>query len=153
MKLLCDDNLGKLAKYLRMLGFDTFFKIDIADSELLAVMLKEGRIVLTRDHNLIRRIETDRYLIIESDEPEVQLEQVIDQLKLQIEKGKLFSRCLECNEVCENVDAEEVKDQVFPYVIKTQTIFKRCPSCQKIYWRGSHYRDMTDKLAEIIGEI
>ena len=153
MKLLCDDNLGKLTKYLRMLGFDTFFKVDIADAELLGVMLKENRIVITRDHHLIKRIEPDRFLLIESDLPEMQLKQVIDQLKLPLDRGNLFSRCLECNEVCEDVTADEVKDQVFPYIIKTQDTFKRCPSCHKIYWRGSHYKDMMDKLREIMGEV
>jgi uncharacterized protein with PIN domain len=153
MKLLCDDNLGKLAKYLRILGFDTFFKVDIADAELLGVMLKENRIVITRDHRLIRRIEPGRFLLVESDSPEIQLKQVIDQLRLPLDRSNLFSRCLECNEVCGDVTADEVKNQVFPYIIKTQDTFKRCPSCRKIYWRGSHYKDMVEKLREIMGEV
>lgn len=150
MRFLCDDNLGKLAKYLRMLGFDTFFKVDIEDSELLGVMLKEKRIVLTRDHKLVKRIERDRYVLIETDSPEQQLKQVIEQLNLRIDHGSLFSICLECNAVCEDVSKEEIKDEVFPYIIKTKDVFRRCPSCRRIYWQGSHYKDMVEKLRDII---
>jgi len=152
MKLLCDDNLGKLAKYLRLLGFDTFFKIDLDDAKLLAAMLKENRIVLTRDHHLLKRIEPDRVLLIESDIPEQQLKYVIDNLHLSLDRAKLFSRCLECNEICEDVSTEQIKEQVFPYILKTQDTFKQCPSCKKIYWRGSHYKDMIEKLRNIMGD-
>ena len=69
MKFLCDDNLGKLAKYLRLLGFDAFFKVDIGDAELLGIMLKQNRIVLTRDHRLIKRIEPDKYLLSKTIHP------------------------------------------------------------------------------------
>ena len=150
MKFLCDDNLGKLAKYLRMLGFDTFFRVDIEDAELLGVMLKEDRLVLTRDHRLAGRIEPGRHLLIATDLPEEQLKFVIDKLNLEIDKDNLFSICLECNAVCQAVDADEIKDKIFPYIIKTQDSFKRCPSCGRIYWQGSHYKDMVQKLKGIV---
>ncbi|MCD6163330.1 MAG: Mut7-C RNAse domain-containing protein [candidate division Zixibacteria bacterium] len=150
MKFLCDDNLGKLARYLRMLGYDTYFEQTIGDAELLSVMLKQGRIVLTRDSNLVERIESERRLLIESDSPEKQLKAVITQLNLQINKDKLFTRCLECNKVCSEVAGEDVTDEVFPYIIKTQDSFKRCPKCRRIYWQGSHYKDMIAKLKSVI---
>jgi uncharacterized protein with PIN domain len=150
MKLLCDDNLGKLAKYLRMLGFDTFFKVDISDSELLGVMLRENRIVLTRDHHLIKRIEPGRFVLIETDSPEEQLKHVVESLKLPVDRDNLFSRCLECNEVCVDVAKDEIKDEVFPYIIKTHDSFRRCPSCGRIYWQGSHYKDMMEKLKGVL---
>ncbi len=150
MKFLCDDNLGKLAKYLRMLGYDTYFKREISDAELLGVMLKENRIVLTRDQSLIKRIEEDRYLFIESNMPDEQLKQVIVHFNLAFNESKLFRRCLECNELCETVSKEQVKDKVFPYILKTQDSFQRCPSCGRIYWQGSHYEAMCEKLREIL---
>lgn len=153
MKLLCDDNLGKLAKYLRMLGFDTYFKSSVSDAELLGVMLKENRFVLTRDHQLIKRIESGRYLLLESNIPEEQLKAVIDNQHLEIVKGDLFSRCLECNEKCVEISKDEIKADIFPYIMKTQDKFMRCPSCRRIYWQGSHYKDMVEKLKEIIEKI
>ncbi|MCP4581212.1 MAG: hypothetical protein GY839_06310 [candidate division Zixibacteria bacterium] len=161
MKFLCDDNLGKLAKYLRMLGLDTFFRIDISDAKLLGIMLKQNRIVLTRDNQLIKRIEPERYLLIESDSPEEQLKAVVKRFDLDVSLNiddldrsrMLFSRCLECNDVCDDVDKDEIIDEVFPYIIKTQDSFKRCPSCRRIFWQGSHYKDMVKKLADVVNEI
>ena len=153
MKFLCDDNLGKLARYLRMLGFDTYFKSDIEDAELLGIMLKENRMVLTRDHRLVKRIERERYLLIETDSAEHQLKYVIEKLSLQIAKDKLFTVCLECNEVCQEVGSDEIRDEVFPYIIKTRDSFRRCPSCRRIYWQGSHYKDMVERLREIVGDL
>jgi len=162
MKFLCDDNLGKLAKYLRMIGYDTFFQVDISDAELLAVMLKQDRIVLTRDHLLVKRIEPDRYAFIESDIPEEQLKAVIRHLKLEIKIStderidcppQFFTRCLECNEICRDVVKDEIADKIFPYIMKSQTTFRQCPACRRIYWQGSHYKDMVRKLLAVLQEI
>jgi len=162
MKFLCDDNLGKLARYLRMLGYDTFFRIDISDAELLAVMLKQDRIVLTRDHLLVKRIEPDRHVLIESDSPEEQLKAVIRHLGLKIKIStderisyppRFFNRCLECNEICRDVAKADIADKIFPYIIKSQAIFKQCPACHRIYWQGSHYKDMVKKLLSVLEEI
>ena len=153
MRFLCDDNLGKLAKYLRMLGYDTFFRQTISDAEFLAVMLKEGRTALTRDHRLIKRIEPERCLLIETDSPEEQLKAVINRFDITAKRDNLFSRCLECNVVCIEVKPDDITDEVFPYIIKTQDRFRRCPSCQRVYWQGSHYKGMIEKLKTVIGEL
>jgi len=152
MQFLCDDNLGKLARYLRMLGYDTYFKSALNDAELLAVMLKPNRLVLTRDTQRIKRIEPERYLLIETDSPEQQLKTVVKHFDLQINKSSLFTRCLECNVICHEVAGDDIKDEVFPYIIKTHDRFKRCPSCRRIYWQGSHYKDMIEKLENVIGK-
>jgi uncharacterized protein with PIN domain len=152
MKFLCDDNLGKLAKYLRILGYDTFFKKTISDAELLAVMLKQNRLVLTRDHNLIKKIEPEKYILVETDSPDEQLRAVIRDLSLKVHENELFSRCLVCNEICHDVTKNDIADEVFPYTIKTQKQFKKCPACGRIYWQGSHYKDMVEKLKAVIGE-
>ncbi len=153
MRFLCDDNLGKLARYLRMLGYDTFFKSPLNDAELLAVMLKQDRLALTRDTRLARRIEPEICLLIETDSPEQQLKTVIERFGLEINKSSLFTRCLECNVICDEVAGDDIKDEVFPYIIKTHDRFKRCPSCKRIYWQGSHYKDMIEKLKNVIGKI
>lgn len=153
VKFLCDDNLGKLARYLRMMGYDTYFRSSISDAELLAVMFKQNRFVLTRDNNLVKSIELDRYLLIETDSPDEQLKSVIVQKKLQIDKSEYFSRCFECNEICIDVSGEDIINEVFPYLIKIHQSFKRCPVCRRIYWQGSHYKHMEDKLQTIINEL
>ena len=151
MKFLCDDNLGKLARYLRMLGYDTAFDSAISDARLLAEMLKENRFVLTRDNYLAKRIEPERHMLITDNNPERQLQMVIEKLGLIIDKKGLFTICLECNRTCRQVTADDVADKVFPYTVKTQDKFTECPDCGRIYWRGSHYEDMIKKLQSILG--
>ena len=166
MKFLCDDNLGKLARYLRLLGYDTFYEKTISDPALLAVMLKQNRMVLTRDSRLAQRIEPHRCFLLRTDLPEEQLQSVIEHFRLPVtgntgatggdetnEAPRIFSRCLICNEPCIEVDKASIADKVFPYLIKTHEHFRQCPVCGRIYWRGSHYHDMRNKLAAILKKI
>jgi hypothetical protein len=151
MKFICDDNLGKLAKYLRLMGFDTAYSATIGDAQLIAKMLKEERMVITRDRRLAEKIEAGKVVVVDSDSPEEQLRQVISKLDLQIDRGQFFSRCLVCNEMCQNITPEEIKGRVFPYILKTQNQFRHCPKCDRIFWQGSHYKHMVAKLNEILG--
>jgi hypothetical protein len=151
MKFLCDDNLGKLAKLLRLLGYDTAYYSTISNGELMAVMLKEDRIVVSRDRHLTEKIEAERLVLVDSDSPEQQLSQVITRLDLRIDRQQFFTRCLVCNEICLEVAKDEIKDRVFPFILKTQQHFRRCPACDRIYWQGSHYKDMVAKLERLIG--
>jgi uncharacterized protein len=151
MKFLCDDNLGKLAKYLRLLGFDTAFAATISDGELIAKMLREDRLVITRDRQLADRIEAGRVVLVDIDSPEEQLRQVIQKLKIPIIKEQFFSRCLLCNEVCREINPNDIKDNVFPYILKTKDQFRRCPKCGRLFWQGSHYKHMIANLDKIIG--
>jgi uncharacterized protein len=151
MKFLCDDNLGKLAKYLRLMGFDTAFTAIISNGELIAKMLKEDRLVITRDRRLADRIETGRIVVVDIDSPEEQLRQIMKKLAIPIIRERFFSRCLICNEVCREINANEIKDKVFPYILKTKNQFRQCPKCDRIFWQGSHYRHMIAKLDKIFG--
>jgi uncharacterized protein len=150
MKFICDDNLGKLAKYLRLLGFDTAYITPITNAELLARMLREDRLVITRDKRLAERIEPERMAIVDTDSPEQQLREVILKFSPPIDKERFFSRCLICNEICREISANEVKDRVFPYILKTKTQFRQCPRCSRIFWQGSHYHRMTAKLSQLL---
>jgi uncharacterized protein with PIN domain len=149
MKFLCDDNLGKLAKYLRLIGFDTAFVTPISNPELISKMLKENRLVITRDKRLADRIEANRVVVVDIDSPEEQLWYVIKILGLQIIPENFFSRCLICNEICRETKAEEIREKVFPYILKTKNQFRRCPKCDRIYWQGSHYYRMMDRLRQL----
>jgi uncharacterized protein with PIN domain len=150
MKFICDDNLGRLAKWLRTLGYDTLFFDPIEDGELVAKALKEDRVVLSRDTQLSRfKFKLGENLLrIESDKPLEQLKKVVDHFKLKPDKELVFSRCSVCNEPLEKVEKEKVKDRLYPFVYKTQENFVHCPKCDRIYWSDTHVENITRKLAE-----
>ena len=150
MKIICDDNLGKLASYLRMLGFDTHFDENIDDNSLLKTASSEKRVLLTRDRKLTLRTHPYGILLIENDDPLLQLKFVATRLDLKIDPSDLFNRCSKCNETCEIVDKSEISDEVFPFILKTQDTIKQCPSCKRYYWKGSHYKNILKKLISVI---
>ena len=149
VRFIVDHNVGKLAKWLRMMGYDTLFFSGSDDSGMIATALAEGRVLLTRDTQIAKRrlVTTGRLkaIIIGSDEPELQLEQVIGTLDLEI-KFRPFSLCQECNQPLVERSKGQVKERVPPYVFKTQDQYMECPSCHRIYWRGTHWQAMTQKL-------
>jgi hypothetical protein len=148
-KFIVDHNVGKLAKCLRMMGYDTLFFAGSDDSGMIATALAESRVLLTRDTQIVKRrlITTGRLkaILIASDEPELQLKQVIGTLNLDI-RFRPFSLCLECNQPLVERSKGQVKDWVPPYVFQTQEQYMECPSCHRIYWRGTHWQAMTKKL-------
>ena len=150
MKFVCDDNLGKLAKWLRTLGYDTLFFDPIVDGELVSRALKENRVVLSRDTHLSRfKLKLgERLLLIKSDKHLEQLKQVIEHFKLKTDKNLLFSRCLICNQVLEKVEKEIIKDRLYPHVYRTQDNFVHCPKCDRIFWPATHVEKMTKTLSQ-----
>jgi uncharacterized protein with PIN domain len=148
-KFIIDHNVGKLAKWLRLMGYDARFFRGESDAELVAIALKEGRIILTRDTRIMkRRLVTKgrlKALLIASDQPDKQIHQLIDSFKLDY-RFNPFSLCLECNQPLVERKKAELKELVPPYVFKTQEQFRQCPACGRIYWRGTHWRAMTRRL-------
>jgi uncharacterized protein len=143
MKFLADNMLGRLATWLRLLGYDTAYQHDATDAELARRARVEQRVLLTRDVELTRRRGV-RSLLIESEQVEVQLAQVFHALNLTAQEA--LTRCAECNSLLEEVGKESVRGLVPPYVFHTQERFRRCPYCAHIYWRGTHW-------AHIVGQI
>ncbi len=145
--------MGKLAKWLRMIGYDALFFEGSSDSHMIATALAENRVILTRDTQIMRRrVVTSgrlRAILIQSDEPEQQMRQVMDTLKLDCQ-FQPFSICLECNQPLLERSKEEVKDLVPPYVFQTQSQYMECPACHRIYWRGTHWQAMTRKLEHLV---
>jgi uncharacterized protein with PIN domain len=148
IKFFCDDNLGRLAKWLRTLGYDTRFQLDIEDGELVSFALKENRIILSRDTKLSRFKIKERFHLIQSEKPLEQLKQVVDHFELKIDKNLLFSRCLICNQPLQKVEKKKIKDRLYPYVYQTQENFVYCSVCDRIYWAATHVERMTEKLSE-----
>lgn len=152
MKFIVDSNAGKLARWLRIMGYDALFFKDIEDSILVDIALREGRVILTRDTQIMKRrvITKDQVkaCLLQHDDPKKQLSQVITELKLDCYL-KQFTRCLECNEELLSKTKEDIKELVPPYVFRTQTQYMQCPSCQRIYWRGTHWQRMKEELDKI----
>jgi len=142
--MIADAMLGKLARYLRMLGIDIVYKSDYADDEIIEKALSENRWVLTRDTLLIKRRDFARgkikFIFINDDSVQKQLQQIFQYFKLN--KHPNFSRCIVCNNDLAKVDKKDVKDKVPEYVFLTQENFYKCNSCNKIYWSGTHVENM-----------
>ena len=146
MKFLVDSMLGRLAKWLRILGYDTLYFSSLDDNDLVRMARAEGRMVLTRDREMVRRRGIDS-LLIESDNFKEQVRQVLHDLNLKQDSS--FSRCPVCNTSLQNIAKEAVREKVPPYVFKTQKRFSLCPQCDKIYWRGTHWQRMKERLKRL----
>lgn len=150
MKFALDRPLGKLAKWLRILGFDTlYWRGD--EGELLERVRVEGRVLITKTRRLVKGAEGLKVLFLEEDNPFFQLRRVMEALGLKAEPGRVFSRCLRCNTPLQDVSPGEVQGEVPDYVFRTQVHFSRCPSCRKVFWPGSHYERMLELLQELQG--
>jgi len=154
IRFIVDHNVGKLAKWLRMMGYDSLFFDGEDDSQMVRQAMAEGRMILTRDAGIMKRrvINNGRLkaILIESEEPEQQMKQVITGLDLNIHL-RPFTLCLECNHPLAERSREEVQDRVPSYVYKTQTQYMECPECHRIYWRGTHWKTMLNNLHRIVG--
>ena len=128
--------VGKLARWLRILGYDVSYSNRYGDEEIIQIALEEDRIILTRDTGLLKRNPAVRCLLIESGNLDEQARQVLRSFSTG--SFNLFSRCLECNRELEPADKESVFERVPPYVYLTQDQFAVCPDCQRVYWAGTH---------------
>ncbi len=140
--------LGKLAKWLKILGFDTEYHRAISDGDLIEKSLKDDRVLLTRDTDLVKRKKLKRYLLIESEDPAQQVRQVLKDRRLKLNNAHFLSRCLICNVRTEQIDREDAKDLVPQYVYSTQKKFSRCPECERIYWGATHTDNILHRLKE-----
>ena len=143
--------VGKLARWLRVLGVDVIYDTSLDDHQLVALARSENRILLTRDHPLAFGSSEPPRLFIESDDFREQLRQVVDTYRINPGRDA-FTRCMDCNAVLESVSRGEALDKVPPYVFSTQSQFKRCPTCDKILWGGTHRSHMQDMLAGIFAK-
>jgi uncharacterized protein with PIN domain len=138
--------LGTLAKWLRILGYDTLYDPRLDDHQLVRLARAEDRILLTRDRPLAGRRGL-RVLLIAGQELDEQLRQVL--VELELEPDRAYSRCPVCNGLLEAISHEEARAQVPPYVARTHTQFKHCSSCGRIYWQGTHWQQMEEHLSRL----
>lgn len=151
MRFILTPELGRLAKWLRILGFDAVYFTQINFSSLLIQALRDNRIILTRNSHFINKARVTKAIEIKSEKVSQQLKQVLQELSLRLDSERMFSRCIICNIELNEIDKQQVKDKVPEYVFRTQDEFLTCPSCQRVYWSGTHWGNVSRILKEIIG--
>jgi uncharacterized protein len=148
MTFVVDGMLGKLAKWLKILGFDTLFLPD-EDDRILAAARREGRTILSRDRELVRRAKGHPALLIESTRWPEQVRQVFTRYDLWSE-ARPFTRCLECNALLEPLSREGAAQIVPPHVFDKSASFSLCPRCGRVYWAGTHHSAMEATIRELL---
>jgi uncharacterized protein with PIN domain len=152
IKFIVDNNVGKLATWLRIMGYDALLFSGEDDGRMVKVAMSQNRVILTKDREVMKRrlITSGRLkgILIEDDDVEAQLQQVVKAFNLDYHFNP-FSVCLECNKRLVEKDNDSVRELVPPHVFKTQRLYMECPSCHRIYWRGTHWQAMSRELEKL----
>jgi uncharacterized protein with PIN domain len=142
-RLLIDAMLGKLARWLRLMGFDATYLPDVDDIVLVRHARAEGRLLITRDRGLASRRGVEA-LLIDSQDLEGQIDEVLGALGAPPEDAQ--PRCTLCNEPLEEIPRSAVEGRVPPYVWRTQETFSHCPTCRRVYWQGTHWEAIQEQV-------
>jgi uncharacterized protein with PIN domain len=135
--------LGRLARWMRLLGLDVFWQTDIDDADLVRRAIEEERVLLTRDRGLAEAFRVTDLVLLRAEQPEAQLREVCAALDLE-RYFRPFTRCSLCNTPLVEATPASVRDEIPERILREERRFRRCPSCARVYWRGSH----TDRLLE-----
>jgi hypothetical protein len=144
-RFILDVHLGALARKLRLLGFDTLYRTDYDDARIADIASREERIVLTRDTGLLKRKAVSRGYWLRETDPELQIEEIVRRFQLE-NLIRPFDRCPNCNGPIREVPKEEVEHLLEPKTRRYYDRFFRCSGCGQIYWRGSHYSRILEKI-------
>jgi uncharacterized protein len=149
LRFIADAMLGALARWLRILDVDVVYDPALDDPEIVERAVAEDRVILTRDRKLVERRLARNHLLIRSEVVDEQVRQVIEELGIRPDPGRLLGRCLRCNVPTEPVSPEEARGRVPPWIARTQDEYRACPSCGRIYWPGTHVERMKKRLARM----
>lgn len=144
-----DVHLGKLARILRLLGFDALYRTDYDDTEIIRIALTEDRIILTRDRRMLFNRTITHAHWLHSTNSEEQAREVLERFDL-INQIQRFLRCPSCNGLLQTVEKEVILTQLEPLTRTYYNEFFQCPDCRKIYWKGTHFNRIVDKLNAIV---
>lgn len=142
MKFIADITLGKLTKWLRILGYDTVFYRGGIDQSFFETAKAEGRVALTRKQKLGQRRLPAPVLVISHDRVADQIKEVVEKLDLSGKTGQWFTRCINCNRELTVVRREEAAAYVPAYVLENYDVFQVCLSCKRVFWPGTHKENM-----------
>jgi uncharacterized protein with PIN domain len=143
--------LGKLAKELRMLGYDTIYYQGENAYPLIKQAREESRVILTRNTKLVPKRPEDTIIRVMEDKPPFQLRELIQKKVISLNEKNFLSRCLLCNSLLVEIPREEAEGKVPDFIFYQQREFFRCPQCLRIYWKGSHQDHMQRKINELVG--
>ncbi len=147
-RFVADVMLGRLAKWLRLAGFNVLYSNTFSDDELVRISNSEGRILLSRDTRLLVRKAVHSFIFLETQDLREQIRQVLR--ILNISRLSPLTRCLSCNESLQDAPRENVRRIVPDYVYRTQTYFKSCPACGKVFWAGTHRASVIRTLEQLL---
>ena len=147
-KFVVDVNLGKLAPKLRLLGFDTLYKNNYSDNQIVEISLRDKRIILTRDKGILKYSSVTHGYWVRSKNPKIQLREVIKRLQLENNMHP-FTRCSICNGLLQPVEKSKIQNDIPPKIIQQFDNFMQCNTCNKIYWKGSH----CDRISEMVRQL
>ena len=147
-RFVLDVHLGRLAAYLRLLGFDCLYRNDYNDDELLAISQTEHRTVLTRDTGLLKRAALTHGAFLHAIDPRQQLREVLDRFQLETRIAP-FAHCARCNGAVEHLPSDQAAASVPAGIARRQCDFSRCRDCGQVYWPGSHLTRLRQRLAEV----
>src|SRR5262245_2056453 len=149
VRFVLDVHLGKLARYLRLMGFDSLYRNDFSDEQLTSLSSAESRILLTRDRGFLKRNVVTHGYCVRDTQPKRQLSEVLQRFDLF---GSIhpFERCLRCNGPLEEIEKEKIQDRLLPGTRQHFEEFRICPICYQIYWRGSHRERMEQFIQQVI---
>ena len=147
-RFVLDQHLGRLAAYMRMLGFDVLHTVPAPDQQLAAISSREDRVLLTRDVGLLKRKEVRRGYFVRATDPRAQLLEVVKRFGL-VEAIAPFTRCFLCNTPLERVEKAAIARQLPERTADIHSDFMQCPTCRRVYWKGSHYDRMRDFIEDV----
>ncbi|MBC7129009.1 MAG: Mut7-C RNAse domain-containing protein [Thermoplasmatales archaeon] len=147
MKFLCDEMLGRLAKWLRVMGYDVLYLKNVEDEKIVENAIKEDRILLTRDKKLAKKFKNSLY--IEEKDLDGQIRKVVEAFEITKNEENFLSRCIICNVEIEEIEKEKVKGKVPENVFENFEEFWICKKCGRIYWAGTHWKNMKEKMEKI----
>ena len=150
-KFVADVMLGRLAKWLRIAGFDVLYSNKFSDDELIEISNREDRVLLSRDTRLLIRKPVTKFLFLETQEIQSQIRQVFRSMSI-LELEFPLTRCLSCNDILMEANRESVRSRVPAFVYNTQSHFKSCPKCGKIFWAGTHRNAVVCTLNKLLSE-
>jgi uncharacterized protein with PIN domain len=150
LKFIADVHLGKLAKYMRLFGFDTLYHTDSDPQGLVQVSLQEDRVLLTRNRDLLKQKVITRGILVGETDPREQLKAIFERLDLYAD-ARPFSRCVRCNGPVEPIPKQEIVQRLPSRVKQNCQVFSSCSSCHRVYWEGTHFKRMNRFVMEVLG--
>lgn len=148
LRFIADAHLGGLARMLRMLGFDTLYSNDFQDDDIRAISVRDSRVVLTRDRELLKCSDITHGCYVHALRPMDQWKEMVARLQLQRD-ARPFTLCLHCNVPLQQIDKQSIRSMLPENVAKYYDRFRTCPSCKRIFWEGSHWRRMRSWLDQL----